>query len=235
MPTCFLCKKDVTSGYVVCGDCAESMKPGTMQPVLYGFAAWLGADLARDHTSAPCSMCEFQKSDACLDPALYRQGITAWLRAKTDKFLEASGYEGILGRLKTVCPFPEVFEDVNGTDGPGKGEPRRKICHIRADYDDYRWWNTVQNANWDLGTPKAAHEIDCTYNELTAHDALCDLNALRQFCWFHPKTKAGPGLADEFNFYLEGETCDFWVRLITREKDYNLYLNAYAKAGRSGT
>ena len=38
------------------------------------------------------------------------------------------------------------------------------------------------------------------------------------------------GLSDEFNFYLEGETCDFWVRLITREKDYNLYLNAYAKA-----
>ena len=106
MPTCLLCKKDVTSGYAVCGDCAENMKPGTMQPALYGFAAWLGADLARDHASAPCSMCELQKSDACLDPALCRQGITAWLRAKADKFLETSGYDGILGQLKTVCPFP---------------------------------------------------------------------------------------------------------------------------------
>ena len=38
MPTCLLCKKDVTSGYAVCGDCAENMKPGTMQPALYGFA-----------------------------------------------------------------------------------------------------------------------------------------------------------------------------------------------------
>lgn len=230
MQTCLLCKKDVTSGYAVCGDCAENMKPGTMQPALYGFAAWLGADLARDHASAPCSMCELQKSDACLDPALCRQGITAWLRAKADKFLETSGYDGILGRLKTVCPFPEVFEDMDDANGPGKSHPRRKIGHIRADYDNYRWWNTAWPCHQELNTPPITAEIDRTYTALTAYDALRDLNALRQFCWSHPEAGVGSGLSDEFNFYLEGETCDFWVRLITREKDYNLYLNAYAKA-----
>lgn len=35
----------------------------------------------------------------------------------------------------------------------------------------------------------------------------------------------------EYNFYLTGKTCDFWIRLITRARDYNLYLNAFTKEG----
>lgn len=34
---------------------------------------------------------------------------------------------------------------------------------------------------------------------------------------------------EEFSFFYTGEHCDFWIRLITRKGDYNLYLNAYAK------
>ena len=33
----------------------------------------------------------------------------------------------------------------------------------------------------------------------------------------------------QFNFYLEGELCNYWLRLITRKGDYNIYLTAYAK------
>ena len=102
MPTCLLCKRDVTSGYVVCGGCAETMKPGTMQPVLYGFAAWLGKTIAKNNTPVPCPMCIFAKSDACLDPSMCCKGVAAWFRAKADEFMETSGYDGILGRLKTV-------------------------------------------------------------------------------------------------------------------------------------
>ena len=29
------------------------------------------------------------------------------------------------------------------------------------------------------------------------------------------------------NFYLEGKYCNFWVRLITRWRDCNMYLNAF--------
>ena len=32
---------------------------------------------------------------------------------------------------------------------------------------------------------------------------------------------------NERNFYLEGKYCNFWVRLITRWRDYNMYLNAF--------
>ena len=34
---------------------------------------------------------------------------------------------------------------------------------------------------------------------------------------------------DEFSFYYVGELCVFWIRLITRKGDYNMYLNAYTK------
>ena len=49
----------------------------------------------------------------------------------------------ILSALLTECPFSEVFEDTNLVEGCSFPVPRRKIGHIRADYDGYRWHNTV--------------------------------------------------------------------------------------------
>lgn len=225
MPTCLLCKKDVTSGYVLCGDCAGELKSETMPPVLAGFAAWLGSELVQNDTVNFCSMC---KGADCGDLSVCRKGVTAWFREKAEKFLEVST-KGILGKLKTVCPFPEVYKDLDMADGSGKGGPRRKIGHIRADYDKHRWWNTVWPSHWDLATDEVKAEMSRTYEALTANDALRDLNALRRFCWSHPEAQSAPEADEEFNFYLVGETCDFWVRLITRDKDYNMYLSAYAK------
>lgn len=226
MPTCLLCKKDVISGYVVCGDCTGELKTKTMPPVLGGFAVWLGAELVRQDTVYFCSVCKARKCD---DKTVCRKGIAAWFRDRAEEYWEASN-RGILGRLKTVCPFPKVFEDLEPAESPHGEVPRRKIGHIRADYDGYRWWNTFWRCHYDLATPKMANEIDRIYEELTAKDALHDLNTLCRFCWSHPEAQVSQKADDEFNFYLAGETCDFWVRLITREKDYNMYLHAYAKA-----
>ena len=119
---------------------------------------------------------------------------------------------------------------MDDADGPGKGHPRRKIGHIRADYDNYRWWNTAWPCHQELTTPSITAEIDRTYTALTAYDALRDLNALRPFSQSHPEAGVGSGWSGEFHLRLLGETCDFWVRLITRGKDDQLYLNAHAKA-----
>ena len=51
--------------------------------------------------------------------------------------------ENILSRLLTECPFSEVFEDMETVKGCSFPVPRRKIGHIRADYDGWRWYNTV--------------------------------------------------------------------------------------------
>lgn len=232
MATCLLCKKDVTSGYMVCGDCANALSAGTLPYVLDYYIARLAAKIAFDDTVYPCPMCEIKDcrlGKAGVTKYECHKGISDWLRSRANEFFTISR-RGILGRLKTVCPFPEVFEDVDDADAYGPGEPHKKICHIRADYNDYRWWNTFWGCHCDLATPKMANEIDRIYEALTAKDALHDLNALRRFCWSHPEAQASQEADEEFNFFLVGETCDFWVRLITREKDYNMYLNAYAKA-----
>ena len=122
-----------------------------------------------------------------------------------------------------------------GIRGHGKGGgcslpvPRRKIGHIRADYDGWRWYNTVWPCHKSLATPEVCTEIDRVYDALTAPSALKDLVALRKFCADHMDACISKEYEDEFSFYYVGERCNFWIRLITRKGDYNMYLNAYTK------
>lgn len=134
----------------------------------------------------------------------------------------------IIKRLTTTCPFPEVFEDTKRDEHGVMSYPRRKIAHIRADHDGYRWWSTVWPCHDDLATREMKREIDDTYAALTAKDAFCDLPMLQRFCALHQDACVGDS-GTEYNFYLEGALCLYWMRLITRKGDYNLYLSAYAK------
>ena len=137
--------------------------------------------------------------------------------------------ENILSKLLTECPFPEVFEDTEKVEGCSLPVPRRKIGHIRAAYDGWRWYNTVWPCHKALATPEVCAEIDRVYDELTAPGALKDLAALRKFCADHMDACISKEYEDEFSFYYVGERCNFWIRLITRRRDYNMYLNAYIK------
>lgn len=134
----------------------------------------------------------------------------------------------ILKRLKTECPFPQVFEEWEYSEDGWNKVPRRKIGHIRADYQGH-WWNTVWPCHPALATKEITAEIDRIYEALTAKDALKDLSTLARFCEAHPEACADPEFRQEYNFFLVGEACDFWLRLITRSRDYNLYLNAFTK------
>ena len=136
----------------------------------------------------------------------------------------------ILNRLTVECPFPETFEDTEPSENGIVRYPRSKIGHIRADHDGWRWWNTIWQCHDELATLEMKREIDTTYEALTAKDALCDLAALTRFCESHPEACVGAS-GTEYNFYLVGTLCVYWVRLITRKRDYNLYLNAYVKQG----
>lgn len=137
--------------------------------------------------------------------------------------------QNILDRLRTECSFSEVFQDTEKADGSVIAVPRGKIGHIRADHDGRRWWNTVWPCHPELATPEIAAEIDQVYEALTADDALADFDTLVRFCHDHPEARVRPTEDQEYNFYLEGTLCDFWIRLITRWRDYNMYLNAFIK------
>ena len=138
----------------------------------------------------------------------------------------------IINALKVNCSFPEVFEEI---ENPGELSPqyRRKIVHLRADYDGRKWWNTVWPMHDELATPEIRREIDTVYAALTQKDAFTDLAALKSFCHSHPQARVNESADDEFNFYMEGELCLYWLRFITRSKDYNLYLHAFLKSDAS--
>lgn len=141
--------------------------------------------------------------------------------------------EAILDLLQVDCPFPKLFEE---RENPG-GVParyRRKIVHFRADYDGCQWWNTIWPMHDELATPEIRREIDRVYAALTADDAWADLHTLTAFCREHPEAQVNGTATDEFNFYYEGELCWYWLRCITREKDYNLYLHAFLKSDQEG-
>lgn len=136
----------------------------------------------------------------------------------------------ILELLKTKCHFSQVFEEKDCPEGCWDDIPCKKIGHIRADHDGYRWWNTVWPGHTELATKEISAEIDRVYVALTAEDALKDLPTLARFCQAHPEACEDRQFQDSYNFFLDGEYCDFWIRLITRERDYNLYLNAFIKS-----
>lgn len=137
--------------------------------------------------------------------------------------------KNILSELLIGCPFQAVLEDTEAVDGCTFPVPKLKIGHIRADHDGWRWYNTVWPCHKELATEEVCAEIDRVYDELTAADTLKDLPSLRSFCSGHMEACVDLEFGDEFNFYYVGRFCDFWIRLITRKGDYNLYLNAYVK------
>lgn len=135
----------------------------------------------------------------------------------------------ILSKLLVECPFQETLDDTELVEGCSLPAPRLKIGHLRADHDGWRWHNTVWPCHTELATPEICKEIDSVYDKLTAADALKDLPTLRRFCESHMEACIDKEFRDEFSFFYVGKHCDFWIKLTTREKDYNLYLSAYAK------
>lgn len=168
-----------------------------------------------------CKTCANKDSAWCKGCEYHHPGL--------DQFDFYSEKQGVCSRLVTACPFPGVFQDTEKIGDGIRNVPRLKIGHIRADYNG-RWWNTVWPCHRELATDEAKREIDEVYAALTAKDALADLETLTRFCQSHPEACADPQFRQEYNFYLEGTACNFWIRLITRFRDYNLYLNAFAKS-----
>lgn len=140
--------------------------------------------------------------------------------------------ENILDNLLAECPFQEMMNDTEVLESCTFPVPKLKIGHICADHDGWRWHNTVWPCHRDLATPEICKEIDRMYDRLTATDALKDLSALREFCRSRPDACIDKEFQQEYSFFYVGRHCDFWIKLTTREKDYNLYLNAYSKGAR---
>lgn len=161
----------------------------------------------------------------CLDCDCYDGDMGCTMPSIDQSYACPLKEKSILSELKAECSFKEVFDDIDTEIG----YPKRKIGHMRADHNGYRWYNSVFPCHNELCTPEIAKEIDRVYDRLIADDAFRTLAELKKYCNAHTECAVSNDCQDEYNFYLEGEHCLFWIRCITRPRDYNLYLHAFTK------
>ena len=91
MATCMLCKKEVTTGFVVCGGCAHKLEPFTMSPDLACFIDQLAEDIVQNENICSCNMCSMRGCSSQVSGLTCRNGIKAWLLSRAGQFLSRSG------------------------------------------------------------------------------------------------------------------------------------------------
>lgn len=74
--------------------------------------------------------------------------------------------------------------------------------------------------------PELGQEIDAFQSQLLALPEFKTLWAMERMCRLYAQTTNEP---TEFNLYAETAHFQIWLRLITRERDYNLYTYFYIK------
>ena len=152
--------------------------------------------------------------------------------AKKLKKLDPEGYtyyerrlKGELGRryLDTICTFEEVFRHTYTPPMQLTGRPVSEIAYSRSDYDGHRWWTTWHDGPGKKAVPELVKEIDDFQNALFKLPAFKTLNTMRRFCRYAQATSE----ATEFNLYSETDHLYIWIRMITRFRDYNVYVHYY--------
>ena len=125
-----------------------------------------------------------------------------------------------LALLVSNCSFLELFQ--HNTAG---FRPASEVAYSRSDYDGRRWWTTWHQCQKERPTLDVAHEIDAFQNALFSLPELQSLTTMKQLCEQAEATNE----PTEFNLYSETEHFHIWLRLITRFRDYNVYVHYYLK------
>lgn len=130
-------------------------------------------------------------------------------------------------RLLPECSFKKIFS------GPKKTLPLNSvqypvslIAYSRSDYDGYQWWTTWLPGQEEKAPPEAASEMDRFMNALFTLPEFKTLRNMKRACKLYAQPTAEK---TEYNLYSETEHLYIWLRLITRERDYNLYVYFYDK------
>ena len=87
MASCMICKKDMTTGFVVCGDCAHKLEPFILSPDLAYFIDQLAEDLVQNENGCSCDMCSIIGCSSQTTDLACKNGIKAWLLGEASQFL----------------------------------------------------------------------------------------------------------------------------------------------------
>lgn len=103
------------------------------------------------------------------------------------------------------------------------------VIYARCDHDGYKWWNTW----WDGEAKEKAANLFDIGNECS--DVVFDLmenvfpNGVQDISKYMMSGKAECLADKEGNIYCLGKYANYWIRLIARKGDYNMYVKAFLK------
>ncbi len=130
--------------------------------------------------------------------------------------------------LTNVCSFNHVFR------GPKKSVPYTsleypecELAYSRSDYDGQKWWTYWFPCSEQKEDSALTAEIDRFSDLLMELPEFRTLWHMSRACKVYAESTSDP---TEYNLYAETEDLYIWLRLITREKDYNLYCHFFEKA-----
>ena len=133
------------------------------------------------------------------------------------------------GTLVSTCGFKEVFDQPRrAVWGHPNGFPISELCYVRADHNGYRWHNTWTDCQDKPDDPALLREVDDFYNSLIELPEFKNLSALRKTCRCYAEQPAEDD-PNTCNLFAETPHFHVWLRLITRERDYNLYGHFFYK------
>lgn len=122
--------------------------------------------------------------------------------------------------LSPVCSFRDAFARKDAATGLLFSE----VAYSRSDYDGHQWWTKWFLKGDKVGIP-LSEEIDGFMNSLFKMPEFKDLKAMR----YARVNAESTGEPTEWNLYSETYSFYIWIRMITREKDYNLYVHYLRK------
>ena len=128
--------------------------------------------------------------------------------------------------LTPFCSFEHILANTVSTSMHATPHPECEITYSRSDYDGTKWWTTWNKCQEKRTAAHLVREIDKFQSALMRMKDFKSLGTMRRLCRSSAETTQDP---DEFNLYSETENLYIWLRLITRFKDYNLYVHYYQK------
>lgn len=127
--------------------------------------------------------------------------------------------------LTARCAFPEVFENRETDEYGLKKRPKSEVTYSRSDYNGHKWYTTWWECREEKPSDALMQEIDGFQNALFAMPEFENLDTMRRLCETAERTSD----PTEFSLYAETEHFHIWLRIITRFRDYNLYVHFYLK------
>lgn len=98
MANCMICREAVTSGFVLCSQCAQKLKPYTLTPELAYFIDQLAEEIVLSEDIPSCQMCAIRTCQGQVSGLTCRNAVKAWLLSRAKAYLTSQPEGGSHGR-----------------------------------------------------------------------------------------------------------------------------------------